>query len=329
MDNINDNDDIKKNENENENINDDETSVEEFLNSTSYGKDKITITKQTPKTVHIEKPENNSGMGEVAPYSITKYFNWGTFLFNWIWGLKYKKFTLLLVPLLCFIPYGFIVAIIYALWAGTKGNQWAWEEVQYKNEEDFHASQREWVRIWLVLAGIVLIIGLPLYLFTTKSISKTAPKDEETNIFDNYNPKSTLELSIPEEVLKNTDSKDSNADLFLNDKYIIYWMRPENDQTITNKNFIEEEFNKNKEELGDSFILYPDIKKLNEQNTEIIDIDVNATCINSTCINKWLYENCDKGYCIINPMTRKYYKVWGTKNIIPKAIYVKTKWGKK
>ena len=56
--------------------------------------------------------------------------------------IKYKKWSLLVILPLIFIPYGFIAAFVMALWAGAKGNQWAWEEVIYKNEEDFHKARK-------------------------------------------------------------------------------------------------------------------------------------------------------------------------------------------
>lgn len=304
-----------------EDMPEDETSLEDFLNDAA-SKDKITVTQNTPRRIHIEKHENNSGMGEAAPYSISKHFNWGTVLFNWIWGIKYKKFTLLLIPVLCFIPYGFIVAIICCLWAGTRGNQWAWEEVEYKNEADFHNAQRSWVKAWFILAGLILLCLIPPYIINLKE-NKIDP---ETNILDTYTPTSTSELKIPDDIFKMTDLNDNHADMLLSNKYIIYWLRPQNEHTLKNKEYIENEFNANKEVLGDKYTLYPDLKELKDKNADFVDFDIDATCINEKCIDSWLYENCNKGYCIINPKTRKYYKVRGSKNVITKALYLLHIW---
>ncbi len=311
-----------------ENNQNDETSVEEFLQDENSVKlDKIEIThKPQERRVHIEKHENNSGMGDIAPYSISRHFNWGTFLFNWIWGLKYKKFTLLLIPLVCILPYGFIAAIIGAFLAGTKGNQWAWEEVQYKNEADFHHAQKAWVKAWFILAGIALAIALPIYL----SANKTNTASDESSLLnkDYYSLISTTELKIPQEIYDKTDTNDHNVNLLLSNKYVIYWFRPKNDRTIASKQFIEDEFERNKENLGDKYILYPDIKEIKGSKDDVVDLDIEASCINETCIDKWLYKTCKSGYCILNFKNKVYYKTRDRANVIPKALSLLNKWDK-
>lgn len=308
----------------------DETSIEDFLNTEDQIKsDKIEITKKKQeRRIHIEKYDNNSGMGDVAPYSITRYFNWGAFLFNWIWGLKYKKFALLLIPLLCIIPYGFIIAIILAFIAGTKGNQWAWEEIQYQNEEDFHNAQKAWVKAWFILAAIALVIAVPILLLNNPNHKDTADSNQknekETPTY--YNFISTSELKIPQEIYDETDVQDANYELLLSNKYIIYWLRPKNEKTLENKKYIEDEFNKNAAQLKDKFILYPDIKELKTGTDTISDIDIEANCINKNCINKWLYKTCESGYCIINPRGKVYYKTRDKAKVIPKAINLLIKW---
>lgn len=304
----------------------DETTLEEFFEESDQIKqDKIEIQEKGPRrTIQITKHENNSGMGEQAPYSISRKFNWGAFLFNFIWGLKYKKFALLLIPLFCCIPYGFIISIIMCIWAGIKGNQWAWEEIQYKNEKDFHNAQKSWVKAWAICAGIISIIVLAISLVQKNNTPKT--ESPKFNIA-NYNPIMTLELTIPENVYNATDSKDNHADILLSPKYIIYWLRASNSLTEKNLEYIQQDFNKNRDKLEDKFILYPDLKKINDKNSNLVDMNIEAICINgSGCIDEWLYENCNTGYCIINPTKRTYYKVRTKESLIPKAITTLNKW---
>lgn len=306
----------------------DETTLEEFLDGSDHIKrDKIEITDNGPrKTVTIIKHDNNSGMGEQAPYSISRGFNWGAFLFNFIWGLKYKKFALLLTPIFSCIPYGFILSIVMCIWAGIKGNQWAWEEVQYKDEKDFHNAQQAWVKAWAVCAGIVCIIGI------IASIITGGHKQEDQNLsfnIEDYNPIMTLELRIPDKVYEQTDSEDNHAEFLLNQNYIIYWLRAENKLTRKNLEYIEKDFAANKDKLQGKFILSPDLKSLNDENTNFVDMDVEAICINgSDCIDEWLYKSCDTGYCIINPSKRTYYKIRTKESLIPKAITLIKKWEK-
>lgn len=297
----------------------DETTIEDFL-------DKVTIEKKENKKVFIVKHDNNSGTGEAAPDSIANKFNWGAFLFNWIWGIKYKKWVLLIILVLAFIPYGFIAGIVMCLWAGMKGNQWAWEEVQYKDEKDFHKAQQSWVKAWAVCAGIICIIGIAAFITTDKN------KQEDKNLsfnLEDYNPIMTLELKIPDKVYEKTDSEDNHAEFLLNENYIIYWLRAENKLTRKNLEYIKKDFEANKDNLQGKFTLSPDLKSLNDENINFVDMDIEAICINeSGCIDEWLYKSCDTGYCIINPTKRTYYKIRTKESLIPKAITLIRKWGK-
>lgn len=54
-----------------------------------------------------------------------KRFNWGAFLFNWIWGIMHKKYITLLYFAACFIPV--LGTIVISLWFGFAGNKWAWQ----------------------------------------------------------------------------------------------------------------------------------------------------------------------------------------------------------
>ena len=123
----------------------DDSREETFLVDMPGKQDRIIIEQKETKKVRIDKRSNNSGMGEQAPYSIAKNFNWGACLFNWVWGIRYKKWALLTIPALALIPYGIVVCVVMSLWAGINGNQWAWEEVEYKDENDFHKAQQQWV----------------------------------------------------------------------------------------------------------------------------------------------------------------------------------------
>lgn len=284
------------------------------------GKDKIIIEQKETKKVRIDKRSNNSGMGEQAPYSITKNFNWGACLFNWVWGIRYKKWALLTIPALILIPYGIVICVVMSLWAGINGNQWAWEEVEYRDERDFHKAQQQWVKVWGVFAFFLAVVFTPVAIEYLKQ-----PEEAEFSIQD-HQLLSSLELTIPEKYFDQTDGTDSHAYFTTSDKYIIYWLRPENSLSIKNKKYIENRFNKNKDQLGGRFILYPDIKKLADNSSSIKNLELEAKCRNDICIDTWLFERCNKGYCIINPQTRKYYKVRTKESLIPKAKTLLNKW---
>lgn len=303
-----------------------ETTIEEFL-------DKIVIEKEEKK-VFIVKHDNNSGTGETAPHSIAGKFNWGAFLFNWIWGIKYQKWILLIILVLTIIPYGFIAGIIMCIWAGIKGNQWAWEEVQYKNEEDFHNAQKKWVKAWFITMAILCIAAGSIWYFLPK-------KQQEEIKLQNYSFFSSTELGIPQKVYDDTTPEDINYEILTSSKYIIYWKNDHNEHSKDNQKYIEEQFAKNKELLADKFTLQPNI--INEEEaTQDNNIQNNAdepiatnkedkevnVCKNkdALCLEAWLNKNCNTGYCIINPTLKKYYKVRGKENVIPKAIRLLKVW---
>lgn len=298
-----------------------EITLEEFVNQTS--KDKIKVERKETKKVTIHKRENNSGMGEPAPYTISRQFNWGAFLFNWIWGIKYKRWSLLIIPILLFIPYGFLISIIASIWAGTKGNQWAWEEIEYKDEEDFHHAQKAWVKAGFIIGLICLLAVSPIIISKIKSLE--LQKDIDLGI-SYHKFLSTTELSIPRDVIIQTDSSDTNSDILTSDKFIIYWLRPSNERTLKALSFIQTQFNKNKDTLEDKFVLRPDIKTLSDEYSHIVRLELEPKCKNEVCINTWLYKKCNNGFCIINPKKQTYYKVRTKENIIPKALSLKKKW---
>lgn len=314
-------DDSVKPENSNSNeYESDETTIEDFL-------DTITIEhKEEEKRVFIEKPENTSGLGEGAPESIAKIFNWGAFLFNWIWGIKYQKWILLITLALLFIPYGFIGSFIISIWAGAKGNQWAWEEVQYKNEADFHYAQKKWVKAWFILFGITLALVAILWL--------TLPKKQLEQISNtNYSVFVSEEKNIPEEVFENTESEDKHYDILISPNISVYWENEDSDLAASNTQYIENDFNKSIDLLKDKVTLIPEnIKQENEQTENINQEETTEkqlqNCNNGSdlCLNAWLKQNCKDGYCIINPSLKKYYKVRGKENVIPKVIKSLKEW---
>lgn len=312
-------DDNSKPENYNPNgYESDETTIEDFL-------DTITIEHKEEKKVFIVKPDNTSGMGEGAPESISKIFNWGAFLFNWIWGLKYQKWILLIALVLLFIPYGFIGSFIISIWAGAKGNQWAWEEVQYKNETDFHYAQKKWVKAWFILFGITLVLAGILWL--------TLPKKQLEQISNtNYSLFVSEEKNMPEEVFENTEPEDKNYNILISPKITVYWQNENNELSEKNAKYIEEEFEKSKDLLQDKVTILSENKQKETEETKNNTPDQNKNqpkkCNNGSdlCINEWLNDTCKDGYCVINPNLKKYYKVRGKENVIPKVIKVLKEW---
>lgn len=99
--------------------------------------------------------DNTSGQGSTAvlPEEI-RGWNWGAFLLNWIWSIGNKSYVVF--SLISIIPY---IGIIMWIVLGIKGNEWAWQNRQWKNVEQFKDIQRTWAYCGVGFA--VIFYGLP------------------------------------------------------------------------------------------------------------------------------------------------------------------------
>ncbi len=94
-----------------------------------------------------------------------KHFNWGAFLFNWIWGIMHKKYITLLYFVACLIPV--IGPIGISVWFGVAGNKWAWQSKNWDSIEQFNETQRNWVKLWLILAVVSVILAIKIFIILT------------------------------------------------------------------------------------------------------------------------------------------------------------------
>lgn len=94
--------------------------------------------------------------GRAVPNEI-KGWNWGAFMFNFIWGIGNKTY----LPLLCLIP---IFNIFWIFVVGFKGNTWAWQKGNYGDVETFKAVQATWNRAGIFQFALAVLVVL-LYFF--------------------------------------------------------------------------------------------------------------------------------------------------------------------
>jgi hypothetical protein len=93
-----------------------------------------------------------------------KKFNWGAFLFNWIWGVMHKKYVTLWYFVACLIPV--IGPIGISIWFGLSGNKWAWQSRDWASVEEFNQVQKNWVRAWFVAVAVGVIFFLKFILLS-------------------------------------------------------------------------------------------------------------------------------------------------------------------
>ncbi|WP_425483280.1 ribonuclease G [Lentilactobacillus kribbianus] len=103
--------------------------------------------------------------GKETPQEI-KGWNWGAFMFNWIWGIGNHTY----LPLLSLIP---VVNIIWVFITGFKGNEWAWQKGEYESVAEFKKVQETWNRAGLV-QFIISIIAIILYFIFFAGIVATS-----------------------------------------------------------------------------------------------------------------------------------------------------------
>ncbi|NOI02247.1 hypothetical protein F0241_14205 [Vibrio kanaloae] len=86
-----------------------------------------------------------------------KGWNWGAFVFNWIWGIRFRTYRALWV----LVPF---VNLVMPFILGFKGNEWAWNHNQWNSVEEFKKSQKKWsvASLILLVSGVVFAIGFSM-----------------------------------------------------------------------------------------------------------------------------------------------------------------------
>ena len=117
----------------------------------------------TTENPSLEANTSGKGTGYPVPDVIAKKFNWGAFLWTWIWGLGNRTYiTLLMIPamFLSFIPVvGWLISLGLCIWFGIKGNEWAWQNKYFESVEAFHESQKKWVIAFFIFFAVFFFIG--------------------------------------------------------------------------------------------------------------------------------------------------------------------------
>lgn len=84
-----------------------------------------------------------------------KGWNWGAFMFTYVWGIGNSAYLTLLV----FVP---LLNLIWPFVCGFKGNEWALNSGTFQTVEEFNAAQKTWNKAGLVMF-IVMLAFIALY----------------------------------------------------------------------------------------------------------------------------------------------------------------------
>lgn len=97
-----------------------------------------------------------------------KGFNWAAFLLTFIWGIPHKVWiTLVAIPLIWFqLPFGinWLLLLVFQLYCGIRGNEWAFRANNYKSGYEFRISQIKWT-IFAILLNIAVPFIILLFVF--------------------------------------------------------------------------------------------------------------------------------------------------------------------
>ena len=95
-----------------------------------------------------------------------KGWNWGAFVFNWIWGIRFRTYRAFWV----FVPF---VNMIMPFVLGVKGNEWAWKHNQWESIEDFKRAQRRWSRVAVGLLVGTILFAIVFIMQANKSFEES------------------------------------------------------------------------------------------------------------------------------------------------------------
>ncbi len=96
--------------------------------------------------------------GEAFPERLNQ-FNWGACILTPIWGLGNNTPIACLSIVLSFIPYvGIILALIFSIYCGIKGNEWAWQNKEWTDLKQFHEVQRKWAAAGVIIELVSIVI---------------------------------------------------------------------------------------------------------------------------------------------------------------------------
>ncbi|MDR1778481.1 MAG: ribonuclease G [Clostridiales Family XIII bacterium] len=110
-------------------------------------------------TPTIDNPQYQPYYGEDFVPEEVQRWNWGAFMYSFIWGMGNRAYMSLLV----FVP---LLGAAWPFVCGAIGNQWAWKSGHFKDLGTFLAVQETWNRAGFVGFIVMLItMFLSIMLF--------------------------------------------------------------------------------------------------------------------------------------------------------------------
>jgi len=103
-------------------------------------------------------PRNMHGGFDDVPAQCRGGFNFGAFVFTWIWGVVHRQWWTLLIFIVWIIPCG---SIAFAIYCGVKGNEFAWKSGRFSTPEECMRTQRTWG----IVGAVIFVLAILFYGF--------------------------------------------------------------------------------------------------------------------------------------------------------------------
>ena len=102
----------------------------------------------------------------VADLDRVKGWNWGAFMFSWIWAFAHNLGAIAAIVLfISFLNMGFFASIFL----GIVGNEYAWKSRHFESVEEFKDTQRKWsIAALLVFFFFILLFFVLVFAGATK-----------------------------------------------------------------------------------------------------------------------------------------------------------------
>jgi len=117
-----------------------------------------------------DEPEEIESQYEPTEEDLKKW-NWGAFVFTWVWGLHYRMYWALTVFILYAVSIalgvaGILILPLISVVFGLYGTRWGWKMGVWKNWDAFLQVKAKWDKIgkWSLPVVILLFIALVLLL---------------------------------------------------------------------------------------------------------------------------------------------------------------------
>lgn len=120
------------------------------------------MNSERPATRTQEQTQGTSEHTTQVPNEI-KGWNWGAFVFSWIWGICNGVYWPLVLIIVNFIPYvGGLISLGCCIALGINGSEWAWKAKSWSSIAEFKRVQHKWAIAILWVLGISFALAVIL-----------------------------------------------------------------------------------------------------------------------------------------------------------------------